>query len=90
MSLIIFSHGNSFAASTYGVLFKDLKARGFNVKAIDKVGHDPRYPVSNNWPHLVQNLIDFTQQEVEKTGAPAFLVGHSLGGFLSVMAAASP
>jgi len=88
MSLIIFSHGNSFAASTYGVLFKDLKARGFNVKAIDKFGHDPRYPVSNNWPHLVQNLIDFTRQEVGKTGTPAFLVGHSLGGFLSVMAAA--
>jgi pimeloyl-ACP methyl ester carboxylesterase len=88
MSLLIFSHGNSFAASTYSVLFKDLKTRGFDVKAIDKYGHDSRYPVSNNWPHLVQNLIDFTRLEVEKTGTPAFLVGHSLGGFLSVMAAA--
>ena len=88
MSLIIFSHGNSFAASTYRVLFKDLKSRGFNVKAIDKFGHDSRYPVSNNWPNLVQNLIDFTQNEVEKAGEPAYLVGHSLGGFLSLMAAA--
>ncbi len=86
--LVIFSHGNSFPASTYGVLFKSLKARGFQVKAIEKFGHDPRYPVTSNWPHLVQQLADFTSQEVEKSGQPAFLVGHSLGGFLSLMCAA--
>ncbi|MDO8250356.1 MAG: alpha/beta hydrolase [Rhodoferax sp.] len=88
MPLIIFSHANSFAASTYGVLFKSLKARGFTVKAIEKFGHDEHYPVTNNWPHLVQQLIDFTQAEVEKAGKPAFLVGHSFGGFVSLMAAA--
>ena len=87
--LIIFSHGNSFPASTYGVLFQSLQARGFQVKAIEKFGHDPRYPVTSNWPHLVQQLADFTQAEVEKSGQPAFLVGHSLGGFLSLMCAAS-
>ena len=87
--LIIFSHGNSFPASTYGVLFRSLKARGFQIKAIEKFGHDPRYPVTSNWPHLVQQLADFASQEVEKSGQPAFLVGHSLGGFLSLMCAAS-
>ena len=87
--LIIFSHGNSFPASTYGVLFQSLQARGFQVKAIEKFGHDPRYPVTSNWPNLVQQLADFTQAEVEKSGQPAFLVGHSLGGFLSLMCAAS-
>jgi len=86
--LIIFSHGNSFPASTYSVLFQSLKARGFQVKAIEKFGHDPRYPVTSNWPHLVQQLADFTSKEVEKSGKPAFLVGHSLGGFLSLMCAA--
>ncbi|MFC5519485.1 alpha/beta hydrolase [Polaromonas jejuensis] len=86
--LVIFSHGNSFPASTYNVLFQSLKARGFQVKAIEKFGHDPRYPVTSNWPHLVQQLADFTSQEVEKSGQPAFLVGHSLGGFLSLMCAA--
>ena len=86
--LIIFSHGNSFPASTYGVLFRSLKARGFQIKAIEKFGHDPRYPVTSNWPHLVQQLADFASQEVEKSGQPAFLVGHSLGGFLSLMCAA--
>ncbi|HNV60925.1 MAG TPA: alpha/beta hydrolase, partial [Rhodoferax sp.] len=88
MSLIIFSHANSFGASTYRVLFKHLRSRGFKVKAIDKFGHHPDYPVSNNWPHMVQQLADFAAAEIQKAGEPAFLVGHSLGGFLSVMAAA--
>ena len=88
MPLLIFSHGNSFPASTYRVLFRHLRARRFSVKAIEKFGHDPQYPVTNNWPHLVQQLADFTQVEVDKAGEPAFLVGHSLGGFLSLMVAA--
>ena len=85
---IVFSHANSFPASTYNVLFKELRSRGFKVKAVEKFGHDPRYPVTNNWPHLVQQLLDFTQAEVNKTGAPVILAGHSLGGFISLMAAA--
>lgn len=88
MPLIVFSHANSFGAATYGVLFKSLRSRGFTVKAVDKFGHHPDYPVSNNWPHLVQQLHDFAAREVEKAGEPAFLVGHSLGGFLSLMCAA--
>lgn len=86
--LVIFSHGNSFPASTYDVLLRGLEARGFQVKAIEKFGHDPAYPVTSNWPHLVQQLADFTQQQVLASGQGAFLVGHSLGGFLSLMCAA--
>lgn len=86
--MIIFSHANSFGASTYSVLFKHLKSRGFSVKAIERFGHAPQYPVTNNWPRLVDQLIDFTRPLVEKTGEPVFLVGHSFGGFVSLMAAA--
>lgn len=88
MSLIIFSHANSFAASTYAVLFRSLRARGFTVRAVDKFGHDPAYPVTSNWPHLVQQLADFAAPEIEQHGDGAWLVGHSLGGFLSLMCAA--
>lgn len=88
MSLLIFSHGNSFPASTYNVMLASLKKRGFNVKSIEKLGHDERYPVTNNWPHLVQQLADFTHTHVEKTGERAWLVGHSLGGILSTICAA--
>jgi pimeloyl-ACP methyl ester carboxylesterase len=88
MNLIVFSHANSFPASTYRVMFRSLRSRGFTVKAIEKLGHDPAYPVTNNWPYLAKQLADFTRAEVEKTGTPAHLVGHSLGGFLSLMVAA--
>jgi pimeloyl-ACP methyl ester carboxylesterase len=88
LSLLIFSHGNSFPSATYGVLFKSLRSRGFLVKAVDKFGHEEQYAPTNNWPNLVQQLHDFASREVDKAGEPAFLVGHSLGGFLSLMCAA--
>ena len=59
-----------------------------DVSAVERFGHEPQYPVTNNWPHLVQQLVDFTQAQVQRIGDPVYLVGHSLGGFLSVMAAA--
>jgi pimeloyl-ACP methyl ester carboxylesterase len=87
--LIIFSHGNSFPASTYGVMLRALHRRGYAVEAIEKYGHDPRYPVSSNWPYLVQQLADFSTELCKKKDQGAFLVGHSLGGFLSLMCAAT-
>jgi len=83
---IVFSHANSFPASTYRLLFEGWRAAGYEVHAIDKLGHDPRYPVTMNWPHLVAQLKDHIEREV---GHPAYLVGHSLGGFLSMMVASS-
>lgn len=82
---IVFSHANGFPAGTYRVLFKQWQAAGYRVRAIEKFGHDPRYPVTSNWPHLRDQLIHFIEAEAE---GPAWLVGHSLGGFLSVLAAA--
>ena len=84
--VVVFSHANSFPASTYRVLLDALRNRGFEVHAIDQFGHDPRYPVTNNWPHLVEQLSDFVKP-IAKNG-PVFLLGHSLGGFLSMMTAA--
>lgn len=81
---IVFSHANSFPASTYQALFEGWRAANYEVHALDKFGHDPRYPVTMDWPHLVAQLKDFIEREV---GHPAYLVGHSLGGYLSLMAA---
>ena len=85
---IVFSHGNSFPAGTYNVIFQALRERGYRVAAVDRFGHDPRYPVTSNWPHLVQQLADFVEANVGPDDRPLFLVGHSLGGFLSLMCAA--
>ncbi|WP_293662469.1 alpha/beta hydrolase [Rhodoferax sp. OV413] len=88
MNTLIFSHANSYPAGTYKVLFGHLRARGFAVQALDKFGHDPRYAVTNNWPHLTQQLVDFVRPLAEAAGGPVWLAGHSMGGFLSLMAAA--
>jgi pimeloyl-ACP methyl ester carboxylesterase len=82
---IVFSHANSFPAGTYRLLFEAWVAAGYTVHAIDKLGHDPRYPVTNHWPRLRDQLIHFAETKLD---APAFFVGHSLGGYLSLLAAA--
>ncbi len=81
---IVFSHANSFPASTYRVLFEGWRDAGYAVHAIDKLGHDPRHPVTTDWPHMVEQLRQFIEHEVNE---PAYLVGHSLGGYLSMMVA---
>lgn len=86
--LVLFSHGNSFPGGTYNMLLRSLRARGYQVRAVDQFGHDPRFPVTSNWPHLVKQLADFAQREVQPHHRPLYLVGHSMGGFLSLMCAA--
>lgn len=81
---IVFSHANGFPSGTYRLLFEAWRDGGHAVHAIDKLGHDPAFPVTSNWPKLRDQLIGFIEREV---GAPAFLVGHSLGGILSTIVA---
>ena len=82
---IVFSHANSFPAGTYRLLIEAWRRAGRAVHAIERFGQDPAYPVTNNWPHLRDQLIAFIENEV---GEAALLVGHSLGGYVCVLAAA--
>lgn len=83
---LVFSHANGFPAGCYRVLFDRWREAGWTVHALPRIGHDPRYPVTSNWPHLRDELLHFIQDEVKPT-APVMLVGHSLGGLLSLLAA---
>lgn len=80
--LLHFTHGNSYPAGTYRQFFDYLRA-DFDVRAVDMHGHDPAFPVTDGWPALVDELIG----RLERYAEPAILVGHSLGGMLSLMAA---
>jgi pimeloyl-ACP methyl ester carboxylesterase len=80
--LIHFSHGNSYPAGSYSQFLDRLRA-DFDIRAVDMYGHDPRYPATDGWPKLVEQLIS----QLEQYGEPVILLGHSLGGMLSMMAA---
>ena len=86
--LVLFFHGNSFPASTYQVMLNELRRRGLPVHTLEKIGHNPAYPVTSNWPHLVEEVKAFAQPWVDAHPGPVVLVGHSLGGMLSLMLAA--
>ncbi|MFC4158611.1 alpha/beta fold hydrolase [Chitinimonas lacunae] len=78
-----FSHANSFPAGTYRKFLSHF-APHYDIGYIETLGHDPRYPVTDCWPHLVEQTVDFIEQRYQ---GPVLAVGHSLGGFLSFMAA---
>lgn len=82
---IVFCHANGFPAGTYRQLFEAWRAAGWRVVAPEKFGHDPAYPVGNNWPRLRDELLDFIAAQAP--GEAVCLVGHSLGGYLSLLAA---
>ena len=83
---IVFSHANGFPAGTYRVLFDVWRAAGWQVHALPQFGHDSAFPVQSNWRTLRDQLIRFIEQDVKPNG-PVTLIGHSLGGILSLLAA---
>ncbi|CAM2987139.1 alpha/beta fold hydrolase [Legionella worsleiensis] len=81
--LIHFAHGNGFPSLCYKQ-FLDQLAVVFDVCYPDMIGHHPDYPVTENWHHLVDEVIDSVEQQARQK---VIAVGHSLGGVLSLLAA---
>jgi pimeloyl-ACP methyl ester carboxylesterase len=80
--ILHFSHANGFPAACYRKMFSYLE-RDFEIEYVDLIGHDPRHPVTDSWPHLVAELIE----RLERYREPVLGVGHSLGGYLTAFAA---
>lgn len=81
--LIHFAHGNGFPAPCYRQLLNHLEVH-FNCCYIDKIGHNPQFPVTENWSFLVEEIITSVKQQASQ---PVIAVGHSFGGVLSLFAA---
>lgn len=79
---IFFAHANGFPSGTYRKLFEALEP-DFSVTYLEQHGHDPRFPVDDNWQNLVRELIE----QLSALGEPVWGVGHSLGGMLHYHAA---
>lgn len=78
-----FAHANGFPSATYRRMLDGL-APHVDLKTLPLIGHDPHYPVTNNWPHLKRQLIDSIERQCDQ---PVIGLGHSLGGGLTIMAA---
>ncbi|MEX2198748.1 MAG: alpha/beta hydrolase [Burkholderiales bacterium] len=85
LPVLHFSHANGFPAPCYAAMLAPL-AHHFCIGWIEALGTDPRYPPTEGWPHLVEQLIDTVEREYH--GEPVCGVGHSLGAYLSFLAAA--
>lgn len=81
--LIHFAHGNGFPGLCYKQMLDHLEQR-YDYCYIDRIGHNPVYPVGENWHNLVEELILSIETQANQ---PVIAVGHSLGGVLSLLAA---
>ncbi|WP_269531927.1 alpha/beta fold hydrolase [Chitinimonas sp. BJYL2] len=78
-----FSHANGFPAGCYREMLGQLEPR-YEIGYIDTLGHNPRFPVTDCWPNLVAETLDYIEKNYDE---PVIAVGHSLGGFLSFLSA---
>lgn len=79
---LFFAHANGFPSATYGKLL-DTLAPEFSVRHLPQHGHNPRFPVDDNWAALVDELL----HAVGNQAVPVWGVGHSLGGLMHLHAA---
>jgi pimeloyl-ACP methyl ester carboxylesterase len=79
---INFAHANGFPAGSYQKFFRHFPQE-LRIIAKDKYGHDPAFPVSQNWPNQVKELIAFVEQNADE---PVYALGHSFGGVISFIA----
>ena len=82
---LVFSHANGFPLPVYRRLLEALRPE-FDGIGMLRFGHDPSRPVTTGWPYLVDELVEFVHAQPRHDGR-TWLVGHSLGGYLSVLAA---
>lgn len=83
--ILHFVHGNSFPTGTYSAFLSPLRLH-YDVRALEMHAHHPAYPVQDGWHALMHELID--ELALRYTG-PVILVGHSMGGMLSLMTASA-
>ncbi|HEY4073511.1 MAG TPA: alpha/beta hydrolase [Herbaspirillum sp.] len=81
--ILHFAHANSYPAGTYRLFFEQLREH-YDIRALPMHAHNPAYPVDDGWKSLARELSDTLAEQYKE---PVILVGHSLGGILSLRAA---
>jgi len=81
-NVIHFAHANGFPGGSYYKLLSHF-LDDFEVIAIDRLGHNEKYPVNNNWSNLADELIANIEQ---RSDSPVIGIGHSLGSIVTFIA----
>lgn len=82
--LIHFAHANGVPSKVYQKLFDQLKDQ-YDIIYVAEIGTDKRYPITDGWTHLVDQIIDSIVQQAQ--GRKVIGLGHSLGSVLTLIAA---
>lgn len=89
-AVIVLAHGMAEHSGRYDHFARFLCENGFAVYMNDHAGHGRSAQIKghfadkNGWEHVVSDLNALMDQAVERhPGLPVFLMGHSMGSFLS-------
>lgn len=81
--VLAFAHANGVPGGSYRKFLAAFE-QDYQVHAIDRIGHDPAFPVDNHWHGLSRELEAF----LEPLPKPLVGMGHSMGGVLMFTVAA--
>ena len=81
--LIHFAHANGVPSKVYQKLFEYLQD-DYDIIDVPLIGPDKRYPISNHWSHLVDQIVDSVVRQSK--GRKVIGLGHSLGSVLTLLA----
>jgi len=84
MSKLFFAHAIGFPSRSYQPFFNELEKHGHSIDFIEMIGINPKYPITNNWPHLVEELADEIRS---RHSEPVIGIGHSAGGLITYLVA---
>ncbi|WP_149359460.1 alpha/beta fold hydrolase [Lolliginicoccus suaedae] len=81
---IVLVHGIRLSHAEWTAETAQLREHGYRVDAVDLPGHGSR----RGQPFTLDGAIEVITRSIDAHGEPALLVGHSLGGYLALAAAA--
>ncbi len=82
--ILHFAHANGVPSACYQKMLAVL-AQDYQVVCIPIIGTSPKYPITNHWFNLAQQVADSIESQAQ--GQPALVLGHSLGAMTSYLAA---
>ena len=80
--VLFFAHANGIPGGSYETFLAPLRS-DYEVRYVDRIGHDPAWPVRRGWHALSLEL----ERELEHCPRPLTAVGHSMGGILLFLVA---